>query len=251
MRHENQWIRHLSALVLGAALLVASGAAAQDYVKDPAEVAPPIVIVGGEPPPAASEPAPNTEAPASTAPESVPQPAPATAQPPVTQSPPAADPGPPVLSIGLSGLLSGMRIGGEIDLHSMSGLDLALHLSAWLYVGARRIGVAFATAAAGDRYAIGGSPTVGFTWSLGEVLALFAEAGAALQWRFGDQLDGAIGIAPFAGFGARFRLADWISLALEGAAHVPVTDAFTLQNAVLPQGAVEVSGGLGVLFHIR
>ena len=171
------------------------------------------------------------------------------AEPPIAPEPPPEDG--LVFSIGLSGLLSGVRANDEIEVNALTGVDVALRVVPWLYVGARRIGIAFASPAAGDRYAIHASPMVGFRLPIGELLELFGEVGSAAQARFGGQLDGGVGVAPFAGVGARIALADWVSIGLDATMHVPVTDTFLIDNAVLPRGAVWLAGGAGVLFHIR
>ncbi|MCZ7680573.1 MAG: hypothetical protein M5U28_18130 [Sandaracinaceae bacterium] len=156
-----------------------------------------------------------------------------------------------VLSIGVSQLLMGVQITDDAPvIQHMWGLDLSVRLIPWLYVGLRRVGVWWASPAAGDRIALGGSPMIGAALPLGDVVELFAELGAALQVRFGEQLEERAGVAPFGGIGARFRLADWLSLGLEGAVHVPVTDTFLVNDAVLPGGSVSLSGGLGVMFHV-
>ncbi len=156
-----------------------------------------------------------------------------------------------VLSIGVSQLLMGVQITDDAPvIQHVWGLDLSVRLIPWLYVGLRRVGVWWASPAAGDRIALGGSPMIGAALPLGDVVELFAELGAALLVRFGEQLEERAGVAPFGGVGARFRLADWLSLGLEGAVHVPVTDMFLVNDAVLPGGSVSVSGGLGVMFHV-
>lgn len=232
MERVRRSLRHLLALVLlSAGLLEPNAAGAQETkplpviaAREPSPAAPPVVTLG-----------------------------PAPAGPPREALPPPAAPAsqPPVLSIGASALLSGVRIAGEIDVHAMWGLDVALRVTPWLYAGARRIGITHASRAAGDRFAIGGSPLIGLAWSIADVIELYGELGVAVQGRFGGQLDGSVGVAPFGGVGARFRLAEWISVGLEGALHVPATETFLLGNAVLPRGAVWIAGGAGLMFHVR
>lgn len=207
----------------------------------PPRVSPPTVIVEAAPPSMTSKDVQGTAPPAAHGSLPVPR-----AEPALTPADRTLE-----LSVGFSGLLSGAWMADHVEVHASSGLDLSLRVMPWLYVGARRVGVAWASSVAGDRFAIGGAPMLGFALELGEVIELFAEVGAALQTRFGDQLGGSFGVAPFGGAGVRFRVAEWISLGLEGTAHVPVTDVFLAHNAIFPRGAVWFAGGVGVLFHIR
>lgn len=221
MQREKQVVLFVLTVLIG--LVPAWSVAAQEE-PDKVEPAPPVVVLAAVP----EEPEPT---------------------PPAAASEPERDA--TQLSIGASGLLSGLEIADEVVIHAMWGADLMIRVIPWLYVGLRRMGVSWASPAAGDRFAIGGSPAIGAAWSIGEVVELFGEIGAALQARFGGQLDSDIGVAPFGGVGARFKIAEWISVGLEGTLHVPVTDTFLVSGGVLPGGALWFAGGAGVMFHVR
>lgn len=158
-------------------------------------------------------------------------------------------------SIGLSGLAGTRDDGGGIAATWTAGLDVGLRLTPredrWLFVDVslRRITVGGAESLAGERWSIGASPSVRVGGRLHERIELYAEAGLGLQTRFGSQAT-VIGAAPFGGGGVRFYLADFFSIAIEGALHVPATRGFLLGNEVFPQAAAVFQGGLALTFHL-
>lgn len=228
-------------------VVVVPSAERAENPSDPAHSGAPTIIFV-VPAPAAPTVAPAT---ASAADAPSPPDVPEIAPPPASRTPPRPRRRRITLSIGYSGVLSGSSFGNDVEIHASFGTDFMLRLTPWLYVGARRIGFASASPASGERMAVGGSPMLGLALGLGDVAELFGEAGAAVQSRFGGQIDPAPGVAPFAGLGVRFHVAEWVSIGVEGTLTVPVTDAFLISNAVLPRGAVSVAGGAGVTFHIR
>lgn len=157
---------------------------------------------------------------------------------------------PGFFSIGLSGLI-GIRESGRDDFAPTwtSGLDLGFRVLPFLSIGARRITYAHSS---GDRMAIGGAPALELALPFFPRVQPYVQVGAAVQVRFGADQGRATGVAPFVGTGVRLFLTEWLSLAPEGAVHVPVTDGgFLLGHEVMPQGAIVLQGGVALAFHIR
>jgi hypothetical protein len=163
---------------------------------------------------------------------------------------------PAPLRLGLSGLV-GLRDDGSRGVAPTwtAGLDVGLRLTPredrWLFVdlSLRRITVGGAETLAGERWAIGASPAVSVGGRVAERVEVYAELGAGMQSRFGGQ-GTAVGIAPFGGGGVRFYVADFFSIAVEGALHVPATHGFLFGNEVFPQAAAVFQGGLALAFHL-
>lgn len=158
--------------------------------------------------------------------------------------------------LGLSALVGTVDAPHGIDPTWMSGLDVGLRVTPredaffFVDVSLRRLTLGAAGTLAGERWQVGGSPAVSVGGRVLERLEIYAEAGAAIQNRFGGQAGSAIGLAPFAGGGVRVYLFDWLSLAVEGAAHVVATHGFLLRKHVFPQASAFFQGGLALAFHI-
>lgn len=152
------------------------------------------------------------------------------------------------VSLGLSGLV-GTREGsdGSFAPTWTAGIDLGFRVGEVVSIGVRRLTIG-ATAQGPERWAFGASPYVELTGRVWERLEVYGQLGAALEGRTG--LGSVIGIAPFAGGGVRFFPISIFSIALEGAAHVPVTDSFVLGHEIFPLGAVVLQGGLALAFHL-
>ncbi len=157
--------------------------------------------------------------------------------------------------LGLSGLVGTRDDRGSIAPTWTAGLDVGLRVTPredrWLFVDVsmRRITTGGADTLAGERFAIGASPAVSVGARLAERIELYLEGGVGLQTRFGGQST-TIGIAPFGGGGVRFYVADFFSIAIEGAMHVPATSGFLLGTEVFPQAAAIFQGGLALAFHL-
>lgn len=158
---------------------------------------------------------------------------------------------PGVFAIGISGLVGSRDDGrGGLAPTWTAGLDLSLAIVPWLRVVVRRVGYGMARSLVGDRHAVSLSPGVELAIRVAERLEPYVQLGAALQVRFGGEQDRTVGIAPFLDGGLRIYLASWVSLAVEGALHVPVTSGFLLGHEIIPQGGLVFQGGLGVAFHL-
>lgn len=157
--------------------------------------------------------------------------------------------------LGLSGLVGTRDDRGSIAPTWTAGLDVGLRLTPredrWLFVDVsmRRITTGGAETLAGERFAIGASPAVSVGARLAERIELYLEGGVGMQTRFGGQST-TIGVAPFGGGGVRFYVADFFSIAIEGAMHIPATSGFLLGTEVFPQAAAIFQGGLALAFHL-
>jgi len=157
--------------------------------------------------------------------------------------------------LGLSGLVGTRSDGSGFSPTWTAGLDVGLRVTPredrWLFVDVslRRITSGGAATLAGERWAIGASPSVAVGARLAERIELYAEAGVGLQTRFGSQ-GSTIGVAPFGGGGVRFYIADFFSIAIEGAMHIAATNGFLFGTEVFPQAAAVFQGGLAFAFHI-
>lgn len=236
------------ALSLASTASVASIAHAQDVAPTPAPS--PIILV----------------LPAVAAPDADCAPEPEPAQPSAVEvrdqdapAAPAADEGPLTprpFHLGLSGLVGTLDTPGGIEPTWISGLDVGLRVTPrddaffFLDVSLRRITFGGAGTLGGERWSIGASPAVSVGGRIAERFEIYAEAGAAFQNRFGGQLGSAVGVAPFAGGGARIYFCDWLSLAIEGAMHVVATHGMQIGLHVFPQASVLFQGGLALAFHI-
>jgi hypothetical protein len=158
-------------------------------------------------------------------------------------------------SLGLSGLAGTRDDRGGIAATWTAGPDVGLRVTPredrWLFVDValRRITVGGAETIGGERWAIGASPAVSVGARVQERIEIYLEVGAGLQSRFGGQGTN-IGVAPFGGGGVRFYVADFFSIGIEGALHVPATRGFLLGTEVFPQAAAIFQGGLAFTFHI-
>lgn len=185
---------------------------------------------------------------------------PVSTQPPVVieeahESPPAT-PSPGPFQLGVSGLLGLRDTGHDVAATWTAGLDVGVRLTPreerWLLVdlSLRRITVGLAETLAGERIAIGASPAVAVGGRPLDFLELYAQAGVALQSRFGGTQGNAVGVAPFVGGGVRFYPVSFFSIAIEGALHVPATRGVLFGNEVFPQASALFQGGLALTFHI-
>lgn len=151
------------------------------------------------------------------------------------------------VSLGLSGLVGTHDGTNGLAPTWTAGLDVGFRLHDLVALGVRRV-TAAATAQGRDQWAIGLSPYVELAGRVAERVELYGQLGAALEVRAG--FGTGVGVAPFTGGGVRFFVADLFSIAVEGAAHVPVTDTFLLGHEVFPLGAVILQGGLALAFHL-
>lgn len=233
--------------------LAAAPAAAQDVILVvPADAPPPVVIVQ----PATLEPG-EPEAPFLVpieAPQEIAaEPTPAPAAVPVVVEPPAPrEPGPELVSIGLSGLIGLRDDDDSVTPTWTSGFDVGLRLAPWIAVVARRVTFGMADTFAGERWAVGVTPSAELTLPLSTVVQPYVQIGVGLQGRFGGQAGRVIGVAPSLAAGARFFVVDCFSIAAELAAHAPVNEeGFLFGHEVMPQGAILVQTGIALAFHFR
>lgn len=129
-----------------------------------------------------------------------------------------------------------LRVGYTVSRHVAFGID--------------QLSFACADVASGNRWAITAAPFVEAFTFLGERVQPYAQLGLATQWRFGADLDHRFGLAPTLAAGARYWFAGWFALGAEARSQLVVSDAFLLQERVLPNGAIPTTFGLTADFRI-
>lgn len=154
------------------------------------------------------------------------------------------------LSLGLSMLLGTRPAGDGIEATWFGGFDIGLSLDPVISFGLRRARVGIF----GDtRYVtIGASPYVEAALRATDHVALYAQAGAAVELavRTADVGTDGVGVAPFVGAGLRFHIIDELSIAIEAAAHVPLSNAISIGNVLAPTHSIVLAGGAAVAWHI-
>lgn len=133
----------------------------------------------------------------------------------------------------------------------LGGFDLSFQLHPWFAIGIRR----FHAGMFGDEryWTIGVSPFAELTVPVVDEIQLYAQLGAALDLRVRNQ-DFTVeepSVAPFIGAGIRFRIAPVFSVAVEGAAHVPLANGLAYGESIAPDFAVTLQGGIAVAFHFE
>ena len=169
-----------------------------------------------------------------------------------TAPPAVIDPEPPVpgqrvFRIGLGAFLGTVPSGSGVEPTLLGGLELASTPSDFAAIGVRDLGDGAPLGAQG--WSVGGTAF----GELGRILdpALVLHAGIGVDVRansFVARLTA--GAAPMLFVGGRSFLLRELSIALQTALHVTMTDASSSNLPVLPQGAVLWTGGVGLAFRV-
>lgn len=210
-----------------------------------ADPAPPL-----EPTEAAEETPLEPETPAATAPpEELASAPPTVVDPdpePIEPAEPAA-PGQRVFRIGLGAFIGTVPSGGGTEATLLGGLELAFTPADFAAIGVRDLGGGAPLGAQG--WSAGGTVFGELGWILDPAVVLHAGIGVDLR---ANGFVGRVtaGAAPMLFLGARFFLVRELSIALQTALHVALTDAWSSNLHVLPQAAVLWTGGVGFAFHV-
>jgi hypothetical protein len=160
-------------------------------------------------------------------------------------APPPSD---PFLRLGVDGQFSSVPRGGNVyDFAYIAGLQIAFTPLPFLAVGLRELGGALAV---NDRWNAGGAIFGELAWRYADFGDLHGGLGVHVQYLGGAGIPDAFGVAPLLYVGARFYPLPIFSIALEGALRGVVTDSFHTGLSVVPNGALFLSGGLSIAFHI-
>ncbi|MBX7192429.1 MAG: hypothetical protein K1X94_10235 [Sandaracinaceae bacterium] len=156
--------------------------------------------------------------------------------------------GPPIVRLGLTGLVSSVPSGAGSEATLIGGLEIAATPTPWLAIGVRDVmgGVPLGVAQA---WSVGGGAFAELSLRVIDWLAIEGQIGADLR-AIGVMERTSAGVAPFAVVGARAFVLPELSVSLQSALHVAATDLWATSLDLVPRGAVVWSGGLAVGVHL-
>lgn len=158
-------------------------------------------------------------------------------------------PGPRVVRIGLGALVGSVPAGRGYEVTLLGGLELAWTPTDFLAFGVRDVGGGVPLSSIG-RWSAGGALFAELGWILDPTFVLHLELGADVRINGAGGGQDSAGVAPLAVIGARFFPIRELSIALQTGIHVVVTDAWSSNLHVLPEGAVLWTGGVSFAVHV-
>jgi hypothetical protein len=160
----------------------------------------------------------------------------------------AQERGPPIVRLGLTGLVSSVPSGVGVEATVIAGLEITATPTPWLALGVRDL-LGGVSPGAAPSWAFGGGAFAELSLRVIEWLALEGQLGADVRAiSIADR--GRAGVAPFVVVGARAFLAPELSISLQSGLHVVATDVWASAVHLVPRGAVVWSGGLAFGVHL-